>query len=190
VLALQAIRDDGQIQPGQKVLINGAGGGVGTFAVQIAKHFGAEVTAVDSVSKFDLLRTLGADHTLDYNKTDYTQTGQRYNLIVDVIAKRALLHYKRALTQNGIFSMIGGSNASILQAVTLGKWLSSRGSQKLGVLIWDPSVNNLTALAALVETGKIAPVIDRCYPLGELKAALRYLEAWHAQGKVVITMAE
>lgn len=189
LLALQAIRDDGKIRPGDKVLINGAGGGVGTFAVQIAKAFGAEVTAVDSAAKLELLHTLGADHRLDYTKTDYTRTNQRYDLIVDVIAKRSLRDYKHALTENGVFSMVGGSNAAILQVFALGKWVSSRGSQKLGVLIWDPSANNLTELAALVETGKVAPVIDRCYPLGELKAALRYLEAWHAKGKVVLTVA-
>ncbi len=189
VLALQAIRDEGRVQPGQKVLLNGAGGGVGTFAVQIAKQFGAEVTAVDSAAKFEMLRALGADHVLDYAQMDYTRTGERYDLIVDVVAHRAMHNYKRALTPNGVFAMIGGSTPAILQAITFGKWLSRNGSQKLGVLIWDPSVSNLTALSTLIESGKISPLIDRSYPLSELPTALRYLEAGHAQGKVVITVA-
>lgn len=188
VLALQALRDKKQIQPGQKVLINGAGGGVGTFAVQIAKSFGAEVTGVDSAPKLDMLRALGADHVIDYTQTDFTKNGQRYDLIVDVIAQRSIFDYKRALNPNGVYSMIGGSTGAILQAFTLGAWLSNNSAQTLGVLIWNPATSNLVLLANLFESRKIVPVIDRSYPFSKLPEALRYLETGQAKGKIVITM--
>lgn len=189
VLALQALRDKVQLAPGKKVLINGAGGGVGTFAVQIAKTFGAEITGVDKASKFDLLRTLGANHLIDYTQTDFTQTGQQYDLIVDVIAQRSMSDYQRALNPNGVYAMIGGSNAAILQIFTVGAWLSRKGSQKLGVVAWDPSPSNLTFLAEWIESGTITPVIDKSYPLNKLTEALNDLITGAVKGKIVITVS-
>ena len=189
VVALQGLRDKGQIQPGQKVLINGAGGGMGTFAVQIAKSFGAEVTGVDSTSKLDMLRSIGADQVIDYTQEDYTKSGQRYDLILDVAAYRSIFDYRRALSPEGIFMMVGGSLATLLQVVFLGALISRIGSKKIGLNTWEPNKReDLALLAELFEAGKVVPVIDRRYPLSEVPEALRYLEEGHAQGKVVITM--
>jgi NADPH:quinone reductase-like Zn-dependent oxidoreductase len=183
------LSDQGEIQPGQKVLINGAGGGVGTFAVQIAKSFGAEVTGVDSPSKLDMLRPIGADHVIDYTQEDFTKSGQRYDLILDVVASRSIFDYKRALSLKGIFVMVGGSGVAILQAFTLGPLISMTGSKKMGIVMWKPNnQEDLTILEKLFEAGKVAPIIDRCYPLSEVPEALRYLEAGHAKGKVVINV--
>jgi NADPH:quinone reductase-like Zn-dependent oxidoreductase len=182
------LSDTGQIQPGQKVLINGAGGGVGTFAVQIAKAFGAEVTGVDSSSKLDMLSSIGADHVIDYTREDFTRSGQRYDLILDTVARRSLFDYKRALSPNGTFVMVGGSLAAILQGFLLGPLVSITGSKNMGIVMWKPNdQEDLAILAGLFEAGKLTPVIDRRYPLSELPEALRYLEAGHAKGKVVIT---
>jgi len=186
VLALQGLRDKGQIPPGQKVLINGAGGGVGTFAVQIAKTFGAEVTGVDSTGKLDMLRSIGADQVIDYTKEDFTKNGQRYDLILDVVAYRSIFDYKRALRPNGICVLVGGSMAAIFKALFFGS-LITRG-KKIGVLMHKPNKNDLNSMKELFEAGKVVPVIDRHYPLSEVPEALRYFGEGHVQGKVVITV--
>jgi NADPH:quinone reductase-like Zn-dependent oxidoreductase len=183
------LSDKGHILPGQKVLINGAGGGVGTFAVQIAKSFGAEVTGVDSPNKLDMLRSIGADNVIDYTQEDFTKSGQRYDFILDVVASRSIFDYKRALGPKGIFVMVGGSGAAILQAFILGPMISMTGSKKMGIVMWKPNnQEDLAILEKLFEAGKVVPVIDRCYPLSEVPQALRYLEEGHARGKVVITV--
>jgi len=185
------LSDKGEIQPGQKVLINGAGGGVGTFAVQIAKSRGAEVTGVDSPSKLDMLRSIGADHVVDYTQEDFTKSGQLYDLILDVVASRSIFDYKRALSPKGIFVMVGGSGAAILQAFVLGPLISMTGSKKMGIVMWKPNnQEDLAILEELFEAGKIVAVIDRRYPLNEVPQALRYLEEGHAKGKVVINVAQ
>jgi len=190
IITLQNLRDKGQIQPGQKVLINGAGGGMGTFAVQIAKYYGAEVTGVDSARKLDMLRSIGADHVIDYTQEDYTKSGQRYDLILDVVAYRPVFAYKRALSPNGIFIFVGGSLATVLQVVLLGTLISRMGSKKIGINKWEPNKKeDLAFLAELFETGKVVPIIDRRYPLNEVPEAVRYLEGGHALGKVVINVA-
>ena len=183
------LSDKGQIQPGQKVLINGAGGGVGTFAVQIAKSFGAEVTAVDSTRKLDMLRSIGADRVIDYTQEDFTKTGSRYDLVLDVVAYRSIFAYKRALGPRGICVFVGGSTAAIFQAFVLGPLISMTGGKKMGIVMWKPNrKEDLALLEELFEAGKVVPVIDRRYPLSEVPEALRYLEEGHALGKVVITL--
>jgi NADPH:quinone reductase-like Zn-dependent oxidoreductase len=191
IVSLQSLRDTGQIQPGQKVLINGAGGGMGTFAVQIAKFYGAEVTGVDSTRKLDMLRSIGADHVIDYTQKDYTKSDQCYDLILDVVAHRSVFDYRRALSPEGIFVIVGGSLATFLQVVLLGTLISRMGSKKLGVNAWEPNnKEDLALLAELFETGKVKPVIDKTYPLSKVPEALRYLEGGHALGKIVITVAD
>jgi NADPH:quinone reductase-like Zn-dependent oxidoreductase len=190
VVALQNLRSRGSIQSGQKVLINGAGGGVGTFAVQLAKYFGAEVTGVDSTGKLDLLRSIGANHVVDYTQEDFTKSGQRYDLILDVVASRSIFDYKRALGPEGNFVYVGGSTAAIFQAFLLAPLISRTGTKKLGIGMWKPNdKEDLEFLTELFEAGKVVPVIDRRYPLSEVPDAMRYLEGGHAQGKVVITVA-
>ncbi len=186
LLALQGLRK-GQIQPGQKVLINGAGGGVGTFAVQIAKHFGAEVTGVDSTRKLDMIRSIGADHVIDYTQEDFTKNGQHYDLIIDVAAYRSIFDYKRALSPKGVYGVIGGSMARFFQTAFLGPWISMIGSKKMGAVGAKPN-EGLAFIIELFEAGKVKPVIDRCYPLSEVAEAFRYFGEGHAKGKVVITM--
>jgi NADPH:quinone reductase-like Zn-dependent oxidoreductase len=189
ILALQGLRDKRQIQPGQKVLINGAGGGVGPFAVQIAKSFGAEVTGVDSTKKLDMLRSIGADHVIDYTQEDFTKNGQQYDLILDIAAHHSIFDYKRALSPKGIYSIVGGSRSSILQAVFLGPLISMTGSKKMGLMMWKPNKKeDLVFIKDLFEADKVVPVIDRCYPLSEVAEAFRYFEEGHPQGKIVITM--
>jgi NADPH:quinone reductase-like Zn-dependent oxidoreductase len=188
IITLQGLRDKGQVQPGQKVLINGAGGGMGTFAVQIAKLFGAEVTGVDSTRKLDMLRSIGADHVIDYTQEDFTQNGQRYDLILDIAAYRSIFDYKRALSPNGMYFMVGGSIAALFQAVFLGAWISRTGSKKMGILMQRPNKKDLVVMKELLEAGKVVPVIDKRYPLSEVAEALRYLGEGHAKGKVVITL--
>jgi len=189
IVALQSLRDKGQIQPGQKVLINGAGGGMGTFAVQLAKYFGAEVTGVDSTRKLEMVRSIGADHVVDYTQEDYTRSGQRYDLILDVAAHRSVFDYRRALSPDGIFMMVGGSLATLLQVVLLGTLISRIGSQRIGLNAWTPNKReDLAFLAELFEAGKVVPVIDRRYPLREVPEALRYLEEEPHLGKIVITV--
>jgi NADPH:quinone reductase-like Zn-dependent oxidoreductase len=184
-----SLSDKGQIQPGQKVLINGAGGGVGTFAVQIAKYFGAEVTGVDSTRKLDMLRSIGADQVIDYTQEDFTKSGQRYDLILDVVAYRSIFAYKRALSPKGVCVFVGGSTAAIFQALFLAPLISMTGSKKMGTVMWKPNKKeDLAFLEELFEAGKVVPVIDKRYPLSEVPEALRYLEEGHALGKVVITV--
>jgi NADPH:quinone reductase-like Zn-dependent oxidoreductase len=189
VLALQNLRDERQIRPGQKVLINGAGGGVGTFAVQIAKYFGAEVTGVDSTRKLDMLRSIGADHVIDYTREDFTKSGERYDLILDVVVHRTIFDYTRALSPKGIVAMVGGSMTRVFLNILLGPLISMTGSKKIGIVMWKPNKKeDLAYLEELFEAGKVVPVIDRRYALSEVPEALRYLEEGHAQGKVVITV--
>jgi len=191
--ALQGLRDKGLIQPGQKVMINGASGGVGTFAVQIAKAFGAEVTAVCSTRNLDMARSIGADHVIDYTQEDFTRNGQRYDLILEVNGYHPILAYRRALRPTGMYVMVGGSKAhlfqALLQSLLLGPLISRIGRQKMGFMgITKPNQKDLVFVKELLEAGKVVPVIDRRYPLSETAEALRYLEEGHAQGKVVITV--
>ncbi len=188
VTALQGLRDQGKIQPGQKVLINGASGGVGTFAVQIAKSFGAEVTAVCSTRNLDMARSLGADHVIDYTQEDFTQNGQQYDLILAVNGYHPISAYKRALTPKGIYVMAGGSPAQIFQAMLLGPWMSMIGGKKMGGVSATASQKDLVIMKELLEAGKVVPVIDKRYPLSEVAEALRYRGEGHARGKVVITV--
>jgi NADPH:quinone reductase-like Zn-dependent oxidoreductase len=186
--ALQGLRDKGQIQPGQKVLVNGASGGVGTFAVQIAKSFGVEVTGVCSTRNVDMVRSIGADHIIDYTQEDFTQNGPRYDLILDAAAYRSISDSRRALTPEGIYVMVGGSGAHFLQAMLLGPWLSMTGGKKMVTFIKKPNLKDLILMKELLEGGKVVPVIDRRYPLSEVPEALWYLEEGHAKGKIVVTM--
>ncbi len=187
VVALQHLLAKRPIQPGQKVLINGAGGGTGTFAVQIAKYFGAEVTGVDSTRKLDMLRSIGADHVVDYTQEDFTKNGQHYDLILDVVVRRSVFDYKRALSPKGICLFVGGSTTRVFLNWLLGALFSMIGSKKMGLGTWKPNKReDLEFLKELFEAGKVRPVIDRLYPLNEVAEAFRYLEEGHARGKVVI----
>lgn len=186
--ALQGLRDAGKIRPGQKVVIDGAGGGVGSYAVQLAKHFGAEVTAVCGPGNLDTMRSLGADHVIDYTRQDFTQNGQRYDLILAPNGYHSLLDYRRALKPKGIYVMIGGGGAEMLQAMLLGPLLSLGRSQKLGIRGAKASRPDLLTLKELLEGGKIRPVIDRTYTLSETAEAIRYMEQGHVKGKLVITV--
>ena len=186
--ALHGLRDEGQIQPGQQVLINGASGGVGTYAVQLAKYFGAEVTAVCSTDKVELARSLGADHVIDYTQEDFTRSGRQYDLILAVNGNRSIFDYKRALSPRGIYVMTGGNTSQLFQALLLGPWISMVGKQKMGALTSTPNQKDLLFMKELLESGKIKPVIDRRYPLSEVPVAIRYVEEGHAKGKVVITV--
>ncbi len=189
--ALQGLRDKGQIQSGQKVLINGASGGVGTFAVQIAKSFGAEVTGVCSTRNLDMVRSIGADHVIDYTQEDFTKNGQTYDLIYCAVGNRSAADYKRALNPNGICVVAGFTTMShlLFQVVFLGAWVSMTGSKKIGAMgTVIPNKEDLVFIKELLEAGKVVPVIDRRYPLSETAEAIRYLEEGHAQGKVVITV--
>src|SRR6476646_5698871 len=195
ITALQGVRDQGKVQPGQKVLINGASGGVGTFAVQLAKNFGAEVTGVCSTRNVDLVQSLGADHVIDYTKEDFTKGDQHYDVILDNVTNHSLSECRRVLTPNGIYVMIGGGGVNEQGWVgALGKALkaalfSKFVSQKMGMMMADPSTKDLTLLADMMQSGKIKPVIDRTYKsLSEVPEAIRYLEEGHARGKVVITV--
>jgi NADPH:quinone reductase-like Zn-dependent oxidoreductase len=187
VVALQHLVCKRPIQQGQQVLINGAGGGVGTYAVQLAKYYGAEVTGVDGTGKLGMLRSIGADHVIDYTQEDFTKMDQRYDLILDVVANRSIFSYRRALGPEGIFLYVGGSTAAIFQALLLGPLVSLVGGKKLGVGMWKPNRReDLDLLAELFEAGKVVPVIDKRYPLHEVPEAFRYLEGGHVHGKVII----
>jgi NADPH:quinone reductase-like Zn-dependent oxidoreductase len=188
VTALQGLRDEGRIHGGQKVLINGASGGVGTFAVQIAKSFGAEVTAVCSTRNLEQARSIGADHVIDYTKEDFTKNGQQYDLIFAANGYHSLSAYKRALTPKGIYVMAGGSMAQIFQSMLMGSMMSETGGKKMGGVSAKPNQEDLAFLKELVDDGKVIPVIDRRYLLSETAEALRYLGEGHARGKVVITV--
>jgi NADPH:quinone reductase-like Zn-dependent oxidoreductase len=190
--ALQGLREKGQIQPGQKVLINGAAGGVGTFAVQIAKSFGADVTGVCSTRNVDMVRSIGADHVIDYTQEDFAKSGQRYDLFFDCFANHSLSACRRVLTPKGIYIGVGGPGsrwmigllARPIQALVLSPFVS----QKLLTVLARPNKEGLTTMRELMATGKVRPVIDRCYRLSEVAEAIRYLEQRHARGKVVITL--
>ena len=188
VVALQGLRDKGHIQSGQKVLINGASGGIGTFAVQLAKSFGAEVTGVCSARNLDMVRSIGADHVIDYTQEDFTQNGQRYDLILATAGYRSVFDYKRALKPQGIYVVTGGSMAQIFQGMLLGSLISMTGTKKMGNLAAKPDQEDLVFIKELLEASKIKPVIDRRYPLSEVAEALRYYGTGHTRGKVVITV--
>lgn len=188
VTALQGLRDKGQIQSTQKVLINGASGGVGTFAIQIAKSFGAEVTAVTSTRNLGMARQIGAEHVIDYTREDFTQSGQHYDLILAANGYHPISAYKRALRLEGTYVVTGGSTAQMFEAMLLGPWVFRTGSKKHGNLAAKPNKKDLSFVKELIETGKVTPVIDRCYPFHEVPEAIRYLEEGHAQGKIVISL--
>ncbi len=189
VTALQGLRDQGHIQPGQKVLIQGAAGGVGTYAVQLAKAFGAEVTAVCSTRNLEQARSLGADHVIDYTQEDFTRKGHPYDLIFAVNGFHSLPDYQRALAPRGIYVRAGGAAAQLFQALLLGAWMS-RDGQKMGTLTAKTNQKDLAFLSELIEAGRLKPVIDRSYPLSDTANALRYLGQGHARGKVVITVQD
>ncbi|MDH4190945.1 MAG: NAD(P)-dependent alcohol dehydrogenase [Betaproteobacteria bacterium] len=186
--ALHGLRDKGRIQPGQQVLIHGASGGVGTFAVQLARYFGAEVSAVCSTAKREAARALGADHVIDYTREDFSRGARRYDLILAVNGNRSIFDYRRALTRGGTYVMAGGHSAQLVQALLLGPGLSLLGKRRMGALTSVPNQRDLHFLKELLEAGRLRPVIDRRYPLSELREAIRYLEAGHAKGKVVIAL--
>jgi NADPH:quinone reductase-like Zn-dependent oxidoreductase len=188
VIALQGIRDKGQVQPGQKVLINGAGGGGGTFAVQLARLYGAEVTGVDNTGKLDFMRSVGADHVIDYTQEDFTRNGRQYDLILDLIAYRSVFAYKRALRPNGSYFAVGGSLATFFQILLLGPLIRRTSGKKIRVLVVQPNLKDMLHMTELYEAGKVIPAIDKCFPLSEVPEALRYLGEGRAKGKVVITL--
>jgi NADPH:quinone reductase-like Zn-dependent oxidoreductase len=196
VTALQAVRDKGKIQPGQKVLINGASGGVGTFAVQIAKSLGAEVTGVCSTRNVDLVKSLGADRVIDYTKEDFTKSDQRYDVIIDNVASRTLSECRRVLTSNGKYVLIGGGTGAkdwqgLFGPMTRAfKIMATKRfvSQEMGMMLTDPKQKDLTDLADLMQSGRVKPVIDRTYKLSEIQQAIAYVEQGHARGKVVVTL--
>ena len=196
VTALQAVRDKGKVQSGQKVLINGASGGVGTFAVQIAKSYGADVTGVCSTRNVDLVRSLGADHVIDYTKEDFTKGDQRYDVILDNVANHSISEYRRVLTPKGKYIMIGGGSGAkdwqglfgMMTRPFKAMLLKPFVSQEMGMMLTDPKQNDLVVLADLMQSGKVKPVIDRTYTLEQLPDAVRYVEEGHARGKVVITV--
>jgi NADPH:quinone reductase-like Zn-dependent oxidoreductase len=190
ITALQGLRDTGKIQQGKKVLINGASGGVGTFAVQMARSFGAEVTAVCSTAKIETVRALGAHHVIDYTKENFTNKSEQYDLIIGANGYHSLSDYKRVLSPRGIYVMIGGTNKQIFQAMLLGPWMSMTGTKRMTILTAKPNQKDLGFLKELLESGQVVPIIDRKYCLSEVPQAMRYLEEGHAKGKIVITMNE
>ena len=190
VIAWQGIHKSGQVQQGQKVLINGAGGGTGMFAIQLAKLHGAEVTGVDNTGKLEFMRSLGADHVIDYAKQDFTRNGKQYELILDLIADRSPFAYRRALTPNGTYFAVGGSVATLLQILLFGPWIKRRTHKNVRVLAVQRNREDLVAITELCETGKVVLVIDRQYPLKNVPEALRYLGENRAKGKVVISLEE
>jgi NADPH:quinone reductase-like Zn-dependent oxidoreductase len=189
LLAIQGLRFGGELKANQQILINGAGGGVGTLALQYAKSFGAIVTCVDKSEKFDLLRSLGADHVIDYRTEDYTRTGKQYDLILDVIAHRTVSDYKRALKPGGTFSMIGGSMGGLLIKLMLfGSVISKFNGKKLGVMGYRPNRSDLDLLTRLFEEGKVIPAIDKVYPLHQVPEAMQHLGDGKVRGKIVISV--
>jgi NADPH:quinone reductase-like Zn-dependent oxidoreductase len=188
VTALQGLRDRGHIQPGQKVLINGASGGVGTFAVQIAKAFGAEVTAVCSTRNLEMARSIGADHVIDYTQEDFTQNRRQYDLVLAVNGYHPLSAYKRALTPQGIYVFVGGLPAQTFQSLFLGPLMSESHGRKMTSVMKRANQEDLLLIRDLLDNGKIRPVIDECYPLSKTAEAFRYFGKGHTRGKVVITI--
>jgi NADPH:quinone reductase-like Zn-dependent oxidoreductase len=188
VIALQGIRDKGQVQPGQQVLINGAGGSAGTFAIQLAKLYGAEVTGVDNTHKLDFMRSLGADHVIDYTREDFTRTGKQYDLILDVTASRSVFALRRALKTNGTYYVVGGSVGKMLQVLFLGGWVGRSQGKSLRVLMVMQNQKQLAEVTEMIAAGKINPVIDRRYPINEVPDALQYVGEGRALGKVIINI--
>jgi NADPH:quinone reductase-like Zn-dependent oxidoreductase len=186
VIALQGLR--GRVQQGQSVLINGAGGGAGSFAVQLAKLYGAEVTGVDNAGKLDFMRSLGADHVVDYTREDFTRNGKQSDLILDLIAYRSAFAYARALKPNGSYYAVGGSVATFLQFLLFGPWIRRTSGRQVRLLAVQRNRKDLEFITGLCESGKIALPIDKRYPLGEVPEALQYLGEGRAKGKVVINM--
>ncbi|MFS0688535.1 NAD(P)-dependent alcohol dehydrogenase [Sporosarcina sp. 179-K 8C2 HS] len=186
--ALQAIRDKGKVRAGQKVLIHGASGGVGTFAVQIAKAFGADVTVVVSTRNVDIVKSLGADYVFDYQKEDFRKNDQTYDVIIGVNGSQSISTYKRKLKENGVFVHVGGTSNQMYQTMMLGSWLSMTGKKKFITFLQRANQQDLLQMKELIEEGKVKPVIDRTYPLSEIQQAFNYFEEGHSQGKVVITI--
>ena len=187
VTALRALRDEGNIQAGQHVLINGASGGVGTFAVQIAKAFGATVTAVCSTGKIDLVRSLGADHVIDYTQEDFTQSGKQYDLIVAVNGNHTPFEYKRAATPTGRIVVIGGSMRQIFMSIGFAPLFQSKNGVTMKTLLAKPNAADLDTIQSMVTAGEVTPVIDRTFALSDLPDAMRYLQTGSAKGKIVVT---
>ena len=188
VIAIRAIRDKGQVQPGQKVLMNGAGGSAGSFVIQLAKLHGAEVTAVDNTFKQEFMRSLGADHVIDYKKEDFTKKRNRYDLIIDVTAHRSVFAYARALEPNGTAFFVGGSVATLFQILLIGPLINRATGKNLKILMVPQNRKDLLAITELCQAGKVRIVIDRHFPLSETREALRYVSEGRAKGKVVITV--
>jgi len=187
-IALQGIRDKGQVQRGQKVLVNGAGGGSGMYAIQLAKLHGAEVTGVDNAEKLEFMRSVGADHVIDYTREDFTANGRAYDLILDLAAHRSAFAYQASLVPGGRYLYVGGSVTTLLQALLAGPLIGRADGRKIRLLAVRLGVEHLAPMVELCQAGKIATVIDRRYPLSETPAALRYLGEGHAKGKVVIVV--
>ena len=188
VVALQGLRGKGQIKPGQKVLVYGASGGIGTFAVQIAKSFDTEVTGVCSTRNLKLVKSLGADHVVDYTQEDFVESGELYDLILATAGYRSIFDYKRALKPDGRYVATGGDMKQIFQPMLLGPWVSNEG-RKMTNLVMKPDKEDLPYLKELIETGKVSPVIDKSYPLNELAQALQYYAEGRSRGKVIVTIA-
>lgn len=189
VTALQGLRDEGGIRRGQRVLITGASGGVGTFAVQIASAFGADVTGVCSTEKIDLVRSIGADHVVDYTREDFTEGERRYDLILDVGGYRSIRDGRRVLRPDGTYVFVGGATVRLFETMLVGPLLSMFDGRRVRFLMMTPNRDDLITLTELVEAGDVEPIVDRQYPLEEVPEAIRYLEAGRARGKVVITVA-
>jgi NADPH:quinone reductase-like Zn-dependent oxidoreductase len=187
-IAIQALRDEGHLNPGSRVLVNGAGGGAGSFAVQLAKSLEAEVTAVDKAEKLEWMHALGADHVIDHAREDLSRLGQEYDLILDVVGVGSLSVWKRALTSRGIYLAAGGSVLQIVRTLLYGAWVTRTSDKRMGVLAVKPNRQHLVDILALVETGKVKATIDRVYPLREAAAAVRYVAEGRSKGKVVITI--
>lgn len=188
--ALQGLRDVAAVQPGMKVLVLGASGGVGTQAIQIARLLGAEVTAVCSTSKMDQARELGADHVIDYTKEDFSRNGQRYDVIFAANGNRTLGDFERVLTPNGIFVMAGGSTGQMMQTVVLGRFKSKANGKRYQSFTARTDVDDLVTLGEMLTTGQLSASVDRCYPLEQGQDAMRYLDAGHARGKIVVIVDE
>jgi NADPH:quinone reductase-like Zn-dependent oxidoreductase len=188
VIALLGIREKGQVQPGKKVLINGAGGSAGLFAIQLAKLYGAEVTGVDNTGKLEYMRRLGADYVIDYTHEDFTQSGRQYDLILDLVAHRSVFATKRALKPGGTYFFVGGSYAVIFQCLLFGPLIRKVSGKNMHPLIVPQNRKDLVSITALCESGEVVPIIDKQYTLSEVSEALRYVVEGRAKGKVVITV--
>jgi NADPH:quinone reductase-like Zn-dependent oxidoreductase len=188
-IAVQGIRDSGQVQPGQKVLINGAGGGAGSFAVQLAKLYGAEVTGVDNTEKQNFMRSLGADHVIDYTRVDFTKNKNQHDLILDLVANRSVIAYGRALRPDGTYFFVGGSVATIFQILLLAPLIRGIGGKQIRLLLVQPNPQDMLYMTELFASGKVVPSIDRRYSMNEVPEALRYLGEGHVKGKIVINVS-